>query len=54
MGVDAEQRLQFRRLDEIDANRRGYIRRNFRQDVADPSLYDLVVKTLADAKAAGM
>jgi cytidylate kinase len=34
-----------KRLDEIDANRRGYIRRNFRQDVADPSLYDLVVNT---------
>jgi cytidylate kinase len=34
-----------RRLVEIDTNRQDFIRRHFRKDVTDSSLYDLVVNT---------
>jgi cytidylate kinase len=33
------------RVDELDDNRRSFIRRNFRQNVADPGLYDLTINT---------
>jgi cytidylate kinase len=34
-----------RQIDEIDAGRAGFIRRNFHRDVSDSALYDLVVNT---------
>ncbi len=42
---DVDQSTAEKRLDEIDADRQGFIRRNFRRDVSDASLYDLVVNT---------
>ena len=40
-----DQTMAEKRLDEIDGNRRGFIRRNFRHDVTEASLYDLVINT---------
>ena len=37
--------LAEKRMNEIDADRQGFIRRNFRSDATDASLYDLVVNT---------
>ena len=34
-----------KRIDEIDADRRGFIRRNFRKDLDDAALYDLIINT---------
>jgi cytidylate kinase len=34
-----------KRLDELDDHRRSFIRRNFKQNVADPDLYDLTINT---------
>lgn len=32
-------------LDDVDADRRGFVMRNLREDVTDPSLYDLVLNS---------
>jgi cytidylate kinase len=32
-----------RRIEEIDGSKRAFIRRNFRSDIADPTVFDLVV-----------
>lgn len=42
-GID--RRLATKQVDEIDTNRREFVRRHFRCDPADSSLYDLVVNT---------
>jgi cytidylate kinase len=34
-----------RRMDELDDHRQSFIRRNFKQDAADPYLYDLMINT---------
>ena len=40
-----EERAAAKRVDEIDGNRQDFIRRHFKVDAADPTLYDLVVNT---------